>query len=101
LPPDVTHERAVERIKAMKGATLLDSFRGQPPRDVDALARLVLTLGDAMRANPSIQEIDINPVMVFAAGAGVMALDALIVTATTVTETTVTETTVTETKAQQ
>ena len=96
LPPDITHERAVERIKAMKGATLLDSFRGQPPRDVDALARLVLTLGDAMRANPSIQEIDINPVMVFAAGAGVMALDALIVTATTVTETTVTET-----KAQQ
>jgi len=54
---------------------------------VDALAGLVLTLGDAMRANPSIQEIDINPVMVFAAGAGAMALDALIVTETIVTET--------------
>jgi hypothetical protein len=33
-----------------------------------------------MRADPSIREIDINPVMVFAAGEGVMALDALIVT---------------------
>lgn len=82
LPPDITHERAVERIKAMKGGTLLGAFRGQPPRDVDALADLALTLGDAMRANPAIREIDINPVMVFAAGAGVMALDALIVTDT-------------------
>lgn len=82
LPPDITHARAVERIKAMKGGTLLGSFRGQPPRDVDALANLVLTLGDAMRANPSIREIDINPVMVFAAGAGVMALDALMITDT-------------------
>jgi acyl-CoA synthetase (NDP forming) len=79
LPPDITHEHAVQRIKAMKGGQLLGAFRGQPPRDVDALANLVLTLGDAMRANPSIREIDINPVMVFAAGAGVMALDALII----------------------
>jgi succinyl-CoA synthetase beta subunit len=32
-----------------------------------------------MRSDPSIREIDINPVVVFAEGAGVMALDALIV----------------------
>jgi hypothetical protein len=32
-----------------------------------------------MRADPSIREIDVNPVMVFAEGAGAMALDALIV----------------------
>jgi acyl-CoA synthetase (NDP forming) len=79
LPPDVTHARAVERIKAMRGAALLGPFRGQPPRDVNALADVVLTLGNAMRADPSIREIDLNPVMVFAAGAGAMALDALIV----------------------
>jgi acyl-CoA synthetase (NDP forming) len=79
LPPDITHARAVERIAAMKGAALLGAFRGQPPRDVRALADVVLTLGNAMRADPSIREIDLNPVMVFAAGAGAMALDALIV----------------------
>jgi acyl-CoA synthetase (NDP forming) len=79
LPPDITHRRAVERIGAMKGAALLGPFRGQPPRDVSALADIVLTLGNAMRADPSIREIDINPVMVFADGAGAMALDALIV----------------------
>lgn len=79
LPPDISHARAVERIRALKGAALLGAFRGQPPRDVSALADIVLTLGNAMRADPSIREIDINPVMVFAAGAGAMALDALIV----------------------
>jgi len=79
LPPDISHARAVERINAMKGAALLGPFRGQPPRDVSALAYLVLTLGNAMRAQPSIVEIDINPVMVFAQGAGVLALDALVV----------------------
>jgi acyl-CoA synthetase (NDP forming) len=79
LPPDISHARAVERINAMKGAALLGPFRGQPPRDVSALADLVLTLGNAMRAQPSIVEIDINPVMVFAQGAGVLALDALVV----------------------
>jgi acyl-CoA synthetase (NDP forming) len=79
LPPDITHGRAVERIMAMKGATLLGPFRGQPRRDVHALADIVVALGNAMRADPSITEIDINPVMVFAAGAGALALDALIV----------------------
>jgi acyl-CoA synthetase (NDP forming) len=79
LPPDITHARAIQRISAMKGSTLLGPFRGQPSRDVGALAELVLTLGNAMRADPAIREIDINPVMVFAAGAGVLALDALVV----------------------
>lgn len=79
LSADITHNRAVERICTMKGASLLGPFRGQPRRDVAALADVVLALGNAMRADPSIREIDINPVMVFAEGAGVMALDALIV----------------------
>jgi len=79
LPPDISRVRAIERISRMRGAALLGPFRGQPPRDVGALADLILTLGNAMRAQPSIREIDINPVMVFAAGAGAMALDVLIV----------------------
>ena len=79
LPADITHARAVQRINAMPGSMLLGPFRGQPRRDVEALAELVLTLGNAMRADPSIREIDINPVMLLAEGAGLLALDALIV----------------------
>ncbi|WP_165793833.1 acetate--CoA ligase family protein [Hyphococcus luteus] len=79
MPPDITHKQAVERICAMQGASLLKAFRGQPARDVNALAEIVVLLGDAMRADPSITEVDINPVMLFADGEGAMALDALIV----------------------
>jgi hypothetical protein len=37
-------------------------------------------VGALMGANPRMTEIDVNPVMVYARGEGVVALDALIVT---------------------
>lgn len=79
MPPDISHKRAVKRISSMQGASLLKAFRGQPARDVNALAEIVVLLGDAMRTDPSLREVDINPIVVFAEGEGVMALDALIV----------------------
>ena len=79
MPADISHARAVERIRAMKGSKLLGAFRGGKPHDVDALARIVIALGDAMRADPSIREVDINPVTLFAEGEGALALDALVV----------------------
>ena len=53
-------------------------FRGSPPADVEAAARLIAQLGQFVLAHPEVAEIDINPVMVYA-GKGVLALDALIV----------------------
>jgi acetate---CoA ligase (ADP-forming) len=38
-------------------------------------------LGQLMRAAPSIQEIDINPLVLYPEGRGAVALDALIVAA--------------------
>ena len=51
-----------------------------PPRDVAALAATVQRIGSLLAAQPEIQEIDLNPVTVYDAGEGVLALDALIVT---------------------
>ncbi|WP_200933272.1 MULTISPECIES: acetate--CoA ligase family protein [unclassified Sphingomonas] len=82
LPADISHARAVERIRAMRGAKLLGAFRGKPARDVDAVAEAVVRLGAAMRAGLGIEEIDINPLMVHAEGEGAVALDALLVTGT-------------------
>ncbi|WP_347269921.1 acetate--CoA ligase family protein [Rhizorhabdus histidinilytica] len=82
LPADIGHARAVDRIRTMRGAKLLDTFRGRPARDVDAVADVVVRLGAAMRAGIGIEEIDINPLMVHAAGEGAVALDALLVTGT-------------------
>lgn len=80
LPADISHARAVERIRGLRGARLLGAFRGQPARDVDAVADVVVKVGAAMRAGIGIEEIDINPLMVLAEGQGAVALDALIVT---------------------
>jgi acyl-CoA synthetase (NDP forming) len=80
LPADISHARAVERILALRGAKLLGEFRGRSPRDVDAVADVVVKVGAAMRAGIGIEEIDINPLMVLAKGEGAVALDALIVT---------------------
>lgn len=80
LPADISHARAVERIRKLRGAKLLGEFRGRSARDVDAVADVVVKIGAAMRAGLNIEEIDINPLMVLGQGEGAAALDALIVT---------------------
>ena len=44
-----------------------------------ALATIVQRLGALLAARPDIQEVDLNPVTVYAVGQGALALDALIV----------------------
>ncbi len=80
LPADISHGRAVARIRGLRGAKMLGAFRGRPARDVDAVADVVVRIGAVMRAGLNIEEIDINPLMVLGEGEGAVALDALIVT---------------------
>lgn len=61
----------------LKQAALLKGYRGSPALDVDALAELIVKLGQVMEGNPQIREIDLNPVIIHPAGEGVLALDAL------------------------
>jgi acyl-CoA synthetase (NDP forming) len=79
LPATVDHARAVAAIRGLKGAKLLDAFRGAPARDVDAVAAVVVTIGALMRSTPDLVEIDVNPLVVYPRGEGVLALDALLV----------------------
>ena len=58
---------------------LLRGMRGEPARDVTALAAIVQRIGLLLAARPDIQEVDLNPVTVYAAGQGALALDTLIV----------------------
>jgi acetate---CoA ligase (ADP-forming) len=67
-------------LARLKGAPLLGPFRGQPAADVDALVDLMVRLGRlASDHADTIAEIDLNPVLVHAAGEGVSVVDALIV----------------------
>ncbi|MGE3248438.1 MAG: acetate--CoA ligase family protein [Beijerinckiaceae bacterium] len=79
LPPDLNEEAIVAEIGKLKTAKLLQGFRGAPPADVKAVAKVAAAIGQLMRNMPEIVEIDVNPLVAHADG--VIALDALIVTA--------------------
>lgn len=55
---------------------LLDGYRGRAKADVAALAEMAVRLGRLMAADPRLEEIEINPVMLRPTGA--VAVDALI-----------------------
>lgn len=77
-------EDAREMINEIKGKALFEGVRGRPPVDVDALVDILMKVSRlAVELKDSIGEIDINPLIVFEKGAGVVAADALIVPAKT------------------
>jgi len=80
LAPDLPRSAIVQRLRSLKAAKLLDGFRGAPAVDLDAVAEVVALLGQLMLQHPEITEVDINPLVAYGKGQGVVALDALIVT---------------------
>ncbi|UVO50599.1 acetate--CoA ligase family protein [Sphingomonas sp. SUN019] len=80
LPAGLTHDRIVTAIRGLRMAPLLDGFRGAPRMDVDAVARIVVAMGEVVLSSPAVSEIDLNPVLVYPEGEGAIALDALIST---------------------
>ena len=64
----------------LRGRPLLDGWRGAPPADVEALAAAIVAMSRlALHEGASIAEAEINPLLVRAHGAGVVALDALLI----------------------
>ena len=78
LPPvDLAEARAM--IKRLRIAPALHGARGRERLDVDALAGAIVAFGAMIQAlGESLAEIEINPLVVLPAGAGVLALDALV-----------------------
>jgi acetate---CoA ligase (ADP-forming) len=79
LPADLDPAAIVAEIGKLKAAALLHGARGRPARDTGAVAEIASRLGRLLAAHPEIAEIDINPLIVYPEGAGVVAADALIV----------------------
>ncbi len=77
-PFGVAEARAM--IAETRGRALLEGVRGQPPADIEALAKAMAALSVyAAHHADAIESIDINPLLVLPRGQGVLALDALIV----------------------
>lgn len=77
LTADLTQEAVEAELMQLASAALLAGYRGAPALDVPALAALIVKVGQVLRAEPSIREIDLNPVILHPRGEGVVALDAL------------------------
>ncbi|RDG36551.1 acetate--CoA ligase family protein [Streptomyces corynorhini] len=75
----VDRDEALRMIAETRGHALLTGFRGAPEADVDALADLLVTVSAFAVAHADrIEAVELNPVVVLAAGQGVLALDALL-----------------------
>ena len=79
LPADLSIAGIVRELHLLKSADLLRGFRGSPELDVIAVAEIISRIAAVLRAESSIREIDLNPVIVYAKGEGASALDALVV----------------------
>jgi acyl-CoA synthetase (NDP forming) len=80
LPADASLTTIADELSRLKAAPLLHGTRGRPPGDIDALAAALARIGALMRKYPAIVEIDVNPLVVYPKGQGVLALDVLLVT---------------------
>ncbi len=71
-----TEAEVLAEMRRLRLWPLLDGYRGRKRADMAALAALAVQLGDLMARDLSLEEIEINPVMVRETGA--IAVDALI-----------------------
>jgi acyl-CoA synthetase (NDP forming) len=69
----LSHAEALAMIRGVKGAAILDGARGCERVDIDALARLLVALGQFALANRGrFCALDLNPIMAGASGAVVV-----------------------------
>lgn len=64
----LTKADALEMIREIKGYTILSGVRGEEPKDIDAVADLLVKVAKMVEENPEIRELDINPCFVYPSG---------------------------------
>ena len=78
LPVD--EDEARRMLGSLRGACLLDRFRGRDARDVDAVVRAMVGLSTLFLSHRAwLSDLEINPLIVLAEGQGVRAVDVRLV----------------------
>jgi acetyltransferase len=73
-------ETAREMVCELRASALFYGVRGEPPRDVEALAQALASVSRmAWTQRERLAELDVNPLLVLPQGRGVVAVDALAV----------------------
>jgi acetyltransferase len=80
LLPPVDPTDAREALGRLRAAQVFQGVRGRPPADLDALVDALVRFGELCTDLLDVaEEIEVNPLIVFEQGRGVMAVDCLIV----------------------
>ncbi len=73
-----SEDDAREMLNELKAYKILEGVRGEGPRDVDALIKVMLAVSKMIEENPEIIELDCNPTFVYEKGKGAIVVDARI-----------------------
>lgn len=72
----LTDRDASEMVHGIRGAKLLEGYRGAPPGDLERLQETILRVSQLAGEFPEIVEMDLNPLKVLPPGKGCVVLDA-------------------------
>ncbi|MFQ6075458.1 MAG: acetate--CoA ligase alpha subunit [Candidatus Bathyarchaeia archaeon] len=75
----LTREDALEMIKETRAYTLLRGIRGEARSDIEAIVDVLLRVSQLVTDFDEVEEVDINPLFVYEAGKGCVAIDIKIV----------------------
>jgi len=71
----ISPREAREMLSEIQSYHLLRGVRGEPPSDLDAIVDSILRVSQLVTDFPEIVEMDINPLTVYEAGKGALAVD--------------------------
>lgn len=72
--PPLSRAEAADLLNQLRGAALLDGYRGRPSADREAILDLIVCVSE-IAAEGQIAELDLNPVIVGARGEGCIVVD--------------------------
>src|SRR5262249_33730894 len=68
----LTQDDARSMLAEIRASRVLDGVRGAPPADKEALVRLMLGISILCATYPEIAELDLNPVLAYSQGVGIL-----------------------------
>jgi acetyl coenzyme A synthetase (ADP forming)-like protein len=68
----VTEDEIRAMIREVEGSRLIRGYRGEPPKDEEALVRIIAKVARVFVEDPHIREFDLNPVILYEQGASVV-----------------------------
>ena len=72
-------EDADEMVREIKSYKILEGYRGMPPRDIESIREIIMKTSRIMIEIPQIQDIDLNPIMLYEKGKGAIVVDARVI----------------------